>query len=1255
MRSIPAFLLLAIAWGCHFPRLDAGVQAEIFVAPDGDDGNPGTLARPFATIEKARQAVRAINTSMSGDIYVYLRAGTYYLTGTVTFSDADSGTNGYKVYYRNYDASGSAKFLGGTRLNEWTLHSGSIYKTPVGASFGFDTLYENDARSTLARTPNSGYLKSVSGSASALRFNSGEIPQIHNVSFVHICSWLDGNDWDNDHVGVSGIDYSSQSVYLKRSANGQISSGSRYFIEGALELLDQAGEFYLDKGAGWLYYWPRALPIASQVVIAPILSTMVGFKGSSSGSPVHDIHFQGLVFAASNFNFDEKENNIWTYGENGIFCMENARNITIASCRILNAGVNAISLKGWAQNNTIYGNEISDVGYSGIKIQGASQPTLSLNSKSNIVSNNRIQNVGQIHFGYIGGVYIQYSGYNTIAHNEISCSPRYGISLKGMAYSYMQSSYDGVGVTYANRKDFIPTRNNDVAFNDVSRCNLDSQDSGAIEGWGFGRDNVINNNRVHDNGSFKGQFGIYLDDDASYAIVKNNIVYGMLGGSTSYPAFIKGVQNVVSNNIFDSSGMTGGFYSLEYGNDKSNNLFLSKNIFYNRDAGNLLYKFHNWNTGGILRLASCDDNLFHQASGGYDVWINGYATSLSAWRSSYGYDRNSLSADPLFENAAGHDYRLKAGSPAFNLGFQPLDHNSIGLQADYLKSDAVAASNQAPVVNAGADKSVTLPERASLGGSASDDGLPPGRALTYAWSMVSGAGTVSFTSAASSDTTASFTASGTYVLRLSASDGALSSSDDVQVVVHPAPAVSPAPITKTETVTAVAALQPSAVPMLASNETGLLVPAYPTDPATWDRIAKGAAKVKLIAIANLLNGPTGWAPPTYLSSLQSVVAVGGLVIGYVDTNYAKRSLQAVKADIDIWFANFPAVKGVFLDQASYVSGAELYYKEIYAYVQSKRPGAAVVTNPGTNTIYDYLYQPYPERIADVINIFESPVSSAMYTSWTPPVWVQTAGRQNFAGMVYAVAQGSMTQVVNNIVQKGLGWIYVTDGGGGFESGAWGVLPSYWEALVDALALRAGDRPPVANAGADFTVTLPSGTSPMSTVAVSQAPVANSGTETEHPLETAASNAATGADLTVTPPSATSFLSAAALSQAPVANSGTDTQQPLETAAGNATPDTDHDGASNNQEFLQGLNRTVVALDASAGTSSVGRVENAVTGGPVGATAPAVAAAIPPAPSGGGCLLKDLPVPGWFPVPLGLGAGDPPAPGRFYPWNSVIRP
>ena len=110
-------------------------------------------------------------------------------------------------------------------------------------------------------------------------------------------------------------------------------------------------------------------------------------------------------------------------------------------------------------------------------------------------------------------------------------------------------------------------------------------------------------------------------------------------------------------------------------------------------------------------------------------------------------------------------------------------------------STSTTPANSAPLVNAGADQTITLPNLATLSGTASDDGLPnPPAALTYAWSTVSGPGTVTFGSASSLATTAGFSSAGTYTLRLTVSDSALSSSDDVVVTVQSSTPTNLAPL-----------------------------------------------------------------------------------------------------------------------------------------------------------------------------------------------------------------------------------------------------------------------------------------------------------------------------------------------------------------------------------------------------------------------------------------------------------------------------
>jgi alpha-tubulin suppressor-like RCC1 family protein len=147
--------------------------------------------------------------------------------------------------------------------------------------------------------------------------------------------------------------------------------------------------------------------------------------------------------------------------------------------------------------------------------------------------------------------------------------------------------------------------------------------------------------------------------------------------------------------------------------------------------------------------------------------------------------------------AGGYDYLTSVGAGVTTLSNNALTPgttyfyrvratNSAGDSAFSNEASVTTPSgtvNQGPSVNAGSNQTITLPASASLNGTVTDDGLPSG-ILTRTWSRVSGPGTVTFANASAEDTTASFSVAGTYVLRLTATDGALTNSDDVTITVQ---------------------------------------------------------------------------------------------------------------------------------------------------------------------------------------------------------------------------------------------------------------------------------------------------------------------------------------------------------------------------------------------------------------------------------------------------------------------------------------
>jgi hypothetical protein len=105
-----------------------------------------------------------------------------------------------------------------------------------------------------------------------------------------------------------------------------------------------------------------------------------------------------------------------------------------------------------------------------------------------------------------------------------------------------------------------------------------------------------------------------------------------------------------------------------------------------------------------------------------------------------------------------------------------------GVNAPVFDEVTLTVVNPPPVVSAGPDQTVAFPGPASLDGTVTDDGVTT---LTTTWTMQSGPGTVSFGNASLVDTTATFSAPGTYVLRLTANDGPNTVFDEVTIVVTP--------------------------------------------------------------------------------------------------------------------------------------------------------------------------------------------------------------------------------------------------------------------------------------------------------------------------------------------------------------------------------------------------------------------------------------------------------------------------------------
>ena len=78
--------------------IPASGKPTFYVAPTGNDSNTGTRSKPFATLERARKAVRSAGTSAKREIIV--RGGAYEMRSAFTLGAEDSGTATNPVIWR---------------------------------------------------------------------------------------------------------------------------------------------------------------------------------------------------------------------------------------------------------------------------------------------------------------------------------------------------------------------------------------------------------------------------------------------------------------------------------------------------------------------------------------------------------------------------------------------------------------------------------------------------------------------------------------------------------------------------------------------------------------------------------------------------------------------------------------------------------------------------------------------------------------------------------------------------------------------------------------------------------------------------------------------------------------------------------------------------------------------------------------------------------------------------------------------------
>ncbi|MEK3916720.1 Ig-like domain-containing protein [Paenibacillus sp. FSL H7-0331] len=444
--------------------VDRQVQASYYISPDGSDSNPGTELLPFKTLEKARDMVRSLNSWMTGDINLYLRAGTHERLNTFLLDERDSGSQGYRIVYKAYPDE-QPVLSGGKVITGWELSdvANNVYRAP---SLGITTrqLYVDGVRAVRAR--------SESGLANSVKTESG---------FTTTDTFLGGwgrisdlemvfqQEWTQPRVGVDTIQLTGGLAQIQMKEPGwyaathkggtSISKGPVYY-ENAYELLDREGEWYLDQAAGYFYYKPRPMENMSSVqIVAPVLEELVKIEGSSLSAPVHDLHWEGVGFAyttwmwpsSANGLSDAQNNHLRYPGSDDILptaavTVQRAHHIVFERNEFAKLGSTGLKLIGGVQDSLVKGNAFYDISGSAVNVGEPTNNNAAIYNPQDArllmrnvdVTNNYIHDIG-VDYASAAAISAGFPVNMEISHNQIFNIPYSAIHVGYGWYNYNTS------------------------------------------------------------------------------------------------------------------------------------------------------------------------------------------------------------------------------------------------------------------------------------------------------------------------------------------------------------------------------------------------------------------------------------------------------------------------------------------------------------------------------------------------------------------------------------------------------------------------------------------------------------------------------------------------------------------------------------------------------------------------------------------------------------------------------------------------
>jgi predicted esterase/lysophospholipase L1-like esterase len=278
----------------------AAWSAGLYVAPTGNDANPGTRSTPFQSLAAARDAARRL--AGKEPVTVTVADGVYYLPETLAFIPADSGSEKNPAIYQALNE-GKAIISGGLKLDlKWESQANGTFKALTPAGLSIDQLFIDGQRQRMARYPNfdpnkptaayQGYSADAFSKERAAKWADPAGGYIHAMQ-VH--------RWGGYHYRITGKNPDGGVAYEGGWQNNRQMGMHPEFrmVENIFEELDAPGEWFHNAQTRTLYFKPEpAMDLAKANVEVVRLRHLVEFKGTSKQAVKH-ITLKGFTYRAT--------------------------------------------------------------------------------------------------------------------------------------------------------------------------------------------------------------------------------------------------------------------------------------------------------------------------------------------------------------------------------------------------------------------------------------------------------------------------------------------------------------------------------------------------------------------------------------------------------------------------------------------------------------------------------------------------------------------------------------------------------------------------------------------------------------------------------------------------------------------------------------------------------------------------------------------------------------------------------------------